>query len=79
MRGMTKIAGSGSISHTDPHPNVMDPKKLNNFFRYVAYKLLYHSIHGRAKASQARRERTVLPNCVGELNVLLQSPWIFYF
>lgn len=35
--------------------------------RYTAYKLLYYHIHGRAKVSQARRDRTVLPNCVGRL------------
>jgi len=35
-------------------------------YRYTAYKCVYYHIHGRAKVSQAKRDRTILPNCVGK-------------
>jgi hypothetical protein len=35
-------------------------------FRFAAYKLIYYHLHGRAKPYQPRRDRTVLPNCVGK-------------
>jgi hypothetical protein len=34
---------------------------------------MYYHIHGRAKVSQAKRDRTVLPNCVGTVIVLIMA------
>jgi hypothetical protein len=36
-----------------------------NILRFLSYKLLYYHIHGYGRAFQARRVRSILPNCMG--------------
>jgi hypothetical protein len=47
-------------------------------FRYTAYKLLYYHLHGRAKPYQPRRDRIVLPNCVGMFIFFVTFGVIYY-